>query len=367
MQTKLSSATSQNNNLNEEIDLFEVWQVLWGQKRIILSVTFFVFAFALMFVLIVTPVFQSKTYLLPPEKDSIQELNRFDIQLNRAPSYSSDIVMKQFIQNLNSRAVLFHVFSDNNLIDVFEPNITTLSGLDYEKAFNKGFNDFLKSFHVAYPKKNSSSDVISVDLSLKVSPEEVQDVLSDALNLAIAKTKHNLVREVLFEKQAVVDQIQKEMNKVRLVAKAKRQDRIVRFDEAISIARKLNLADPKEVLSKTSIQDVNVEGFPLYYLGYRFLEAEREALLQRKSDDPFIPKLRGLEERLALVNAVEINQANLQVVKVDGKPSLGEKIKPKALLILAVSIIVGGMLGIFIALLRQAILKRREVVGGNST
>lgn len=367
MQIKQSSVANDNNVSNDEIDLLEVWEMMWGQKFLILLITFVVFVCALIFIFITPPEYESKAYLHPPKKDAIQELNRFDIQLKRAPSYSSESVMRQFLQNLNSRIILHHVFVDNDLIQVFKPGVNELTGIEYQKAFNKGFDEFLKSFQVVFPKKNANTGVISVDLSLKVSPEEVQDVLSDALNLAIVKTKHNLVREVLFEKQAVVDQIQKEMNKVRLVAKAKRQDRIVRFDEAISIARKLNLADPKVVFSKTSIQDVNVEGFPLYYLGYRFLEAEKVALQQRKSDDPFIPKLRGLEERLALVNAVEINQANLQVVNVDGKPSLGEKIKPKSLLILAVSIIVGGMLGIFIALLRQAVLKRKEFNGGNST
>ncbi len=343
----------------DEIDLFELWNGLIEERKAILASLVAVVVIAAAYVFSVTPTYQSSAYFLPPEKDGIQELNRLDIQLGREGSYAPLSVMKAFTKNLNSRSILNGVFKENNLMEVYTFGSSKLVGADYQEAFNKAFESFLSGYSVNFPKQNANSSAVSAYLALQVSEQDVQRLLSEIVNQAIETTTKELREEVLFERQTLMDQTQKEIESARLIAKAKRMDRIARLGEAIGIARKLNLAEPKAVGPEVGIQGVQAQGLPLYYLGYKLLEAEKKALLERKSDDPFIEKLRGLEERLALLNAVQVNLNNVSVVRTDEAPTLGEKIKPKKALILAVAGVLGLMLGVFIALIRRAVKKRR--------
>ncbi|QAB15776.1 LPS O-antigen chain length determinant protein WzzB [Hydrogenovibrio thermophilus] len=343
----------------DEIDLFELWNGLVEEKKLILVSFIAVIAIATVYAFWVKPTYQSSAYFLPPEKDAIQELNRLDIQLGRNGSYVPLGVMNAFTKNLTSRSILNDVFKENNLMEVFDSGSSELVGADYQEAFNKAFERFLSDYSVNFPRKNANTSAVSANLALQVSEQDVQRLLSKIVNQAIEKTTKELSGEVLFERQTLMDQTQKEIDSARLIAKAKRMDRIARLGEAIVIARKLNLAEPKAVGPEVGIQGVQAQGLPLYYLGYKLLEAEKSALLERKSDDPFIERLRDLEERLALLNAVQVNLNNVSVVKVDQAPTLGEKIKPKKALILAVAGVLGLMLGVFVALIRRAVKKRR--------
>lgn len=112
--------------------------------------------------------------------------------------------------------------------------------------------------------------------------------------------------------------------------------------------------------AKASIQGVSNQGLPLYYLGYRLLEAERKALDERRSNDPFINGLRDLQEKVSLLTSYNISIEDFATVRLDQAASVGEKIKPKKSLILAVAGVLGLMLGVFVALIKIAVAKRKE-------
>ena len=89
---------------------------------------------------------------------------------------------------------------------------------------------------------------------------------------------------------------------------------------------------------------------PLYYRGFRALNAEIEFLKNRKSDDPFIVGLRDLQENLALLGAFKIEEEGLHSVRID-QPAYPPKkrIKPNRKQIVSISIGVGLFSGIFLA------------------
>lgn len=344
---------------DDEIDLLALWDDLLAEKRIVVLAFLSVLTIGLIYAFLKTPTYQSSVYFLPPGKDAIQELNRLDMQLKRDLSYKPEIVQNAFLKNLNSRSLLQQVFEENMMILGIDEEFESMSDIDRQKEFDKKFGDFLDSFNVKHPKNRSISNSVSASLGVEVTSEQVKTLLSEIVQKAVEKTKLDLVKEVTFERQTIIDQTTKEIQSARLIAKEQRLDRIAQLSEAIKIARNLKMPEPKDISSLAVSDSRRLEGSPLYYLGYRFLEAEKDVLLDRESDDPFIRKLRSLQERLSLLGGVYIDKDNIQVIRIDEAPTLGEKIKPKKALIFAVAVMLGVMLGVFIAFFKRMLARRK--------
>ena len=99
----------------------------------------------------------------------------------------------------------------------------------------------------------------------------------------------------------------------------------------------------------------------LYYRGYRALNAEIAILLNRKSDDPFIMGLRDLQESLALLRSIKIEDEGLRAVSID-QASYPPKtrIKPNRRLIVSLGTVVGLFLGIFLVFFVSLIQNQKE-------
>ena len=95
------------------------------------------------------------------------------------------------------------------------------------------------------------------------------------------------------------------MKTKRKMAKLLREDQIVRFREAKSIAESLGFEKRVEATSIIQSTTELESDFttPLYYIGTKALEAEISVLNNRESDDPFIVGLRSLQEELALLKS----------------------------------------------------------------
>jgi LPS O-antigen subunit length determinant protein (WzzB/FepE family) len=134
--------------------------------------------------------------------------------------------------------------------------------------------------------------------------------------------------------------------------------------------------------------EVNNQQIPLYFMGSEALEAERNALLQRRSDDFTEPRIAQIAKELQLLannrqievlnkrenedlflkdlaiwreeatrlRNLNVDVSSLKLVSIDQvalEPL--RPIKPKKALILALGLVLGGMLGLFITLLRNVL------------
>lgn len=345
---------------NDEIDLFELWNGLVEEKKVILGVLFSVVLIAALYAFLAKPWYQSKAYLLPPTNDAIQELNSLSL-LTDKDFYKTEQVFQGFSQDLVSKEILSRVFKEYDIVGVYDDSIQKYKGIEYIARYNLAFEEFSKDIKLNLPKKNSDSNSVSIELLLPYEPEKVAEILNYVINLAQQKTINDFVEEVNAEaairKQRLVNQIAN----LRKIEKDRRLDRIVILEEAVKIARSLDMSEPMKSGPEVNIEGVGManQGMPLYYLGYRLLEAELNALRERKNDDPFIPELRKTQQALADLETISINPKNISVVTVDQMALPASKpAKPKKALILAVAIVFGGLLGIFIALIRRAYKKR---------
>ena len=160
-----------------------------------------------------------------------------------------------------------------------------------------------------------------------------------------------------------VREIEYKISSKRKMAKRRREDQISRFEEAVVIARSLGVRDRIDVTNVVQNNQLNssTSSTPLYYRGFRALSLESETLKNRKSDDPFIERLRDLQESLDTLRSIKIKVEGLHSVSID-QAAYPQKnhIKPNRRLIVSLGKVVGLFLGIFLVVFVSFIPKQKE-------
>ncbi|MNQ71816.1 hypothetical protein D3C85_865000 [compost metagenome] len=145
----------------------------------------------------------------------------------------------------------------------------------------------------------------------------------------------------------------------------RREDRVAQLREAQAVAEAVGQEQPLiTTLSASNAGELTSaqEGSLLYMRGAKAIRAELKVLESRQSDDPFISELRGLQDRLEFLQGIDVKPDNVAVFTLDSAAEVPETpIRPKKALILAVGVVLGGMLGVFIALARRLMRKSPPV------
>ena len=141
---------------------------------------------------------------------------------------------------------------------------------------------------------------------------------------------------------------------------------MLRYQEAFEIASALGIkgrVDATNIIQNTqmNVDFSSTSTTPLYYLGIEALRAEINILRSRKSDDPFISGLRDLQEQLALLRSIKIEEEGMHSVTVDraAYPSKNP-IKPNRRLIVSLVTVAGLFLGIFLVFFVSFVQKQKE-------
>ena len=120
------------------------------------------------------------------------------------------------------------------------------------------------------------------------------------------------------------------------------------------------MVDTTSVVQNNQL-NISKSSTPLYYRGYRALNAEINILKNRKSDDPFIIGLRDLQEKLALLRSIKIEEEGIHAVTVDQAAYPPKnRIKPNRRLIVSLGTVVGLFLGIFLVFFVSFVQKQKE-------
>lgn len=176
--------------------------------------------------------------------------------------------------------------------------------------------------------------------------------------------------------------------------------RLAQLDEAIAIARSLGLSRPStpslmanadSESSNVIRTEVNSQQTPLYFLGSNVLEAERNALRRRTSDDFTEPRIAQIRKELVMLSTnrkvqmlkarandaaflegietlraeksrllnLDTSLQGLRLISVDQLAVEPVRpIRPRKALIVLVALVVGSMLGVLTALIRSLVKDR---------
>jgi LPS O-antigen subunit length determinant protein (WzzB/FepE family) len=394
-----SSATS-------EIDIVELVRNLWGEKYLIAAIASLVTLMAISYIVLVTPIYEVQSYLRPASTMDLDALNASEIYpltpedaLKRvgASLESYDTRMGFFKQNnelfhsleLGSGTLeqAFRLFSREQ-IQILKPDpkrpthLSDYIGIQVEYAEGLdgvAITNGLVQYAIEAERKRTEADVKAIIANRL---EAVQRKI-DAARVSYKTDKAVQIAELEEEEQLKRAELEDELTSLRENLKVKRESRILQLEESVRIAKSAGILKPNPVAMMDSAGENKSGSMPLYFMGASVLQAELDALKgrsaddfsepriaeiaremklldknrkieilkNRKDDDLFLSKLAKLRAEEAHLKAMNLNLDKLVLVRVDQPAEQPLKpVSPKKLLTLAIGIILGGMLGVFVAL-----------------
>ncbi|MDX1722552.1 MAG: LPS O-antigen chain length determinant protein WzzB [Pseudomonas sp.] len=339
-------------NNDDEIDLVELFYGLWTQKWLIVLITLVFAAGAASYAFFSKPVYEVRAAVLPPSLSDIASFNLGRTGEDGLKPFSVDDVYAVFTRNLQSEKSKRQFFRD-----VYLPSLNDAQHSGSQDGLYSAFGGrfSVKSLDKNQPERYS---IVVEHNNPELASNWAKQYIDQVAERSLDEMLQNSERELAVQARNIEQQIKSE----RASAKARRNDRTRQLQEALTVAEAIGLDNPPVItgrVSNDSELSAFMDGSLMYMRGAKALRAEIQVLLARTSDDPFIPGLRNLEARYQSFAGVSVDPSNVAVFRQDGDVDVPDQpIKPKKPLIVALGVVLGGMLGVFVALIRLMLRKR---------
>lgn len=410
----------------DEIDLFDVFQAIWRQKKWVVGCTVLVGVLGAGYAMLAPKVYEVSSVLRPAAINELDALNRSEVY--KLPPADALAKVGAQLDSYGARLAffknheeLFKAFqkpgqSLEQSFEKFNQNSINLILPDAKKA--DSLNDFIR-LELQYPADIDGVAILNgfVDYAIDAERNQVGADLKVIVNNRLSELKGKIdaaranyetekeskIATLLEADKLKRARLQDELSGLRLQMKIERADRLAELSEAISIAKSMGIKTPttpsamgdaaRGGTNQVMRTEVSNQKIPLYFLGTEALEAERTALQQRTSDDftssrvaeiskelrllesnreveglksrgnedIFLRDVEPLRAEVARLRGLNIDMSNLKLVAIDRRAQEPlASIKPKKLLIIAASLVVGLILGVLVALIRHFILTHRQ-------
>jgi len=371
-----------------EINLGEILNSLIARKFLIAGLTGFVTVLAILYALNLAPTYQATSSFTSPSTISITTINRLNFLLTEKYlipnddtsvavtdalsvmgselSETKESIFSKFLTKLSSKDFQKQAFLTGDFLTKF--NIGNIAIVDVDAFISATINSVI----VKSPNITSKDENLGFELPYSVTmvggnAEAISEYLNSLVNLANSKTIIELIklnelktsnrlddisleRELLLAKaerarMSEIDRIKEQdgellreiknkITRVRLQAKQKRLDKIVQLTSSAKIAKSLGIIENNlnkfngsnnySVDSPLVIFDT--ADLPEWYLfGEKALIQRVEILKNRVSDDPFIPELIDLTNKLSEIQSDNILKT--LETRVDDSPFIFEIVK----------------------------------------
>ncbi|PRA66504.1 O-antigen chain length regulator [Pseudomonas sp. MYb187] len=335
--------------IEDENDLVELLKGLWQQRIVIFTVAAVVTLSALIYVLLATPVYESKVFIEPPTQNDIAHLNS-----GRGADTGLEVITIKNVYDVYLRRL-----QSESLRRVFFQKVY-LPSLPEEKrkgSQDKLYNDFNKVLTVAVAAKDTPDRfVVSANAEL---PQRAAEWVVDYARKAGDLAKKEVLTNVKSDATVKANNLQQQVTIAQESMRKQREDEVVQLQEALVVAKSIGLERPLIISSSFSTSSpAMTEGSMAYMRGSKALEAEINNLKSRKSDDPFIEKIRPKEAALAFYRGLSVDPKVIEVYRQDGVVELSDQpVKPKKLLVVVLALVIGSMLGLVLGFGRNLLLK----------
>lgn len=352
--------TIENRYDDDEIDLFELFQTLWNSKFLIIACIIFGLLIAGIYAYTAKEQWKSEAYITYPRPNTNFEFINLLDQLNSIKDKNT----------ANSGSLQSQ--------QIFDTYILNLESLDNQNRFiNKAIenveSDKVKSqiastsFEFTRPK-NKDEDNYKIELTTN-NPELSQKLLKEYIEETDLISTEDEISKFNFVLQSLVLHINQRISDLKLVAESAHKKLIYDIEKAISIAKKAGIKQfsAKESNIKENIVANNNDGSAsieysaspyLFLFGEDYLQA---MLSVEKSEGLAYPnEYYELERKLTNLKSINTDEIEVTGFSYQLSPTLpGSISKPKRTLIMLIGAILGGMLGVFWVLLRDALRKRK--------
>ena len=374
---------------DDEIDLFSLLETIWDGKWKIIATTFVAAVIGVVFSIVKpnsfevsTPIQIAKPSVFLPYTTLNSLLKQqglyFDKKLNEAGyKFDSESIFKTFVVEFNDYEEMVDVLSEDEFVK------QSVKGLD-DSQKQKALIGFAKKFKIVPPSNKEKEWYLKFEWHNDYEGRSLFSVALQKTLINIQKTLKNnideLAKAIERKNSYQLEKLQNDLNAIKQNEKEKLKKRINFLNEQYSIAMELGIETNKlnaSALSQNSQNQISLSINPndvSYYLrGYKAIKKEIELIENRSEEnvllmaDGYVSVHKGMallqndKSSSQLKNAAKLIESDnpKDWVVFDFKLA-GAKSQKKRMLYIALSVVLGGMVGVFFILVRNAITKRKE-------
>ncbi len=342
-----------NNMINHEIDLAELIVVIWRGRLIVLGAMIVCTLLAAAWLSVTPNIYRVDASIQAPSEHQLTPLQPSVLHSDSADAYQlstldSDDIFALIQGHLSSQSLKKAFWEKQNGL------VVDLKKMQSE-AF-QAFAQFDQNLKVTQstPKSNVFPDV---KLALKAkAPEEGITELKAFIDFADEMIRHTLVMQVTQGINTKLQALTRDIEFYHQRELTHISDQLTQLREALRLAESLSITEtPYDQISGI---ELTIMDNRLYLLGTKALQAEINILESRKDVEPFAPKLRDMalwkQQMKADLQRLSVLTEEIEVFLLVQPPEATlNPIKPKRMLVLALAVVLGGMLGVFVVLVRQ--------------
>lgn len=329
---------------DDEIDLRELIIVLWQGKWWIVLSMLVVVLIALGYIVSASPVYRVAATVTQPVERDLSDYNLHVAEYSmllagagqRAPHMMPREAFKAFLTAFTNPAYKKEIFN--------ELQRQSSSGSGHAAQSWQTFDSAL-DIHI---NKEETTAEIFMESS---DPENSAQLINEAIRQAEQLGKEVLLAKLQNEIAQAIRQLEMEKKSLENSARIDLEIQLEQLERALEIAQKIGLSEPYRGVF------ADLQGGTAYMRGTRALQAEIEVLGQQLQEQSYLgtPGLGSIDDRLQGLNAISIEPERLAVLEVVNQAQPPKTpIRPKKQLVLAVAILLGLMLGVFIVLVKHA-------------
>jgi len=366
----------------DEIDLFELVENLWAQKILIILCAVSATLIGYVYTMIAPEKWTAEIQISAPSSVQIDSLNPPELAVFKqqssldenstdqsnstslevlndvAPKVVPNYLLATFLTELRSVRALLR-FESNQPVSIFQSGreLTDEERIDAAKGFLEN------NLKVTPPSKTSTYTTIELTMD---SPIEAASILREYLGFVSSEVIEKRGADLRLAISRAIQTNEFEIERARKAYLRRLEEDLALLEEALRIAKSAGIRDNQSGLFVDRTDNRLTKSSGLYLRGERLLKAELQALKARIDSASLIPEVRNLQAENELLPGITIDTADASAFEIQkpATPPSGRD-SPKTKLVLALSLVLGGMIGVLTALIRSAIRNRKARLSVN--
>lgn len=359
---------------DDEIDLFDLIDDIWQQKVWVFFGLFFTVILAGLYVFKVTPVYQAEAKVKAATAHDLIEFSRPQLQGGYDASKvnddsSQEAVLPIFEMTIDSAfsSAKAALLSTGYRKDFYELKLDRIKALpntyNEDLTLEQNFSSFSEQFSIKTSGTKDSEPFVQV--SLKSSDANfASELLNEFVEYALSRRLQDSYDTMLASVNGRIESLNYQASIIREEYMGNKARRILELKEATAIAIAVGQSNPVY----RNMDLVGSKEPPLYMLGSKAIKAEIKALESReqiakyldRGEDHFIEGLPKLLVEIEALQALEVDFSKISLARIDQVAVVPvQPIKPRKLLIMALALVGGLFVGLFMALIVAAYNKHK--------
>ncbi len=328
---------------DDTLDLRELGMALWQRKGLIAATTLLFAVVGIVYALLAPQVWSTKVVIDLPQAKELASLNRLKLQadlvgLSGIPSEQE--VFNDFVQRFNAydRRRDFLQASDLFAQEVKEQALD----IKGQRRWVRKWAELIKAEPV-----DKKKELPGVALSLSADTAETSLQMTQGyISYVVEQQRESLIEELKTSQEHRLDSLETQLKMVKEDAVLALKRDVANTELSAEVARAAGVSTPLENYADN-------DRFAIM-LGTKGLEARLKVL---KSIDLTVyqPKLAELQSKIDRLKALKLDDLHFQpFIYLDAPEEPLTRDKPKRPLVVVLATLLGGMLGIGIALIQHA-------------